>query len=79
MVAIPTRMVENVLVLPVLAPLTALVLILCAGQVVHGASHFAAHLHSIPDEETGGSRAREGGGLGRGNICSALCDAMEQL
>lgn len=79
MTPIPTRTVENVLVSPVLAPLTALVLILCAGPVVHGAPHFAAHLHSVPDEEAGGSRAREGGGLGPGHLCGALCDAVEQL
>lgn len=46
-----------------------------------GSSRFAAHIHSIPDEETATSRdeAREGGGLGGGDIWRTLCDAMEQL
>lgn len=55
--------------------------ILCAGQVVCGSSHFAAHIHSIPDEATATSRdeAREAGGLGGGDIWRTLSDAMEQL
>lgn len=55
--------------------------ILCAGQVMCGSSHFAAHIHSIPDEETAASRdeAREGGGVGGGYIRRTFCDAMEQL
>lgn len=53
--------------------------ILCAGQVVCGSSHSAAHIHSIPDEETAASwdQAREGGGLGGGDIRRTLCDTME--
>lgn len=43
-----------------------------------GSSHSAAHIHSIPDEETAASRdeAREGGGLGGEVIRRTLCDTM---
>lgn len=55
--------------------------VLCAGQVMCRSSHFAAHIHSVPDEETATSReeAREGGGVGEGDIWRTLSDAMEQL
>lgn len=71
--------IESVFVLPVPAPLNPFGFILCAGQVVHGAAHFAAHIRSAPDEEPGKSRASEGGGLAGDHICSTVCDAMEQL